>query len=77
MQHILCDIVILSCYNKDRMLSRNPGGLLMTVNGPAADDAKHFLAEYELKSGFPIARRGQTQTEMLALASATGSRGFK
>ena len=49
----------------------------MTFNGPAADDAKHFLAEYELKSGFPIARRGQTQTEMLALASATGSRGFK
>ena len=31
----------------------------MTVNGPAADDAKHFLAEYELKSGFPIATVGK------------------
>ena len=75
MQHILCDIVILTCYNKERMLSRNSGGFLMTVDGAAADDAMHFLAEYELECVSPIPRRVQTET--LTLASAAGSRGFK
>ncbi len=51
----------------------------MIVNGPAADNAPHFPAEYQLNGGFAILipRRGQTQTETLTLVSATGSRGFK
>ena len=47
----------------------------MTVDGAAADDAMHFLAEYELECVSPIPRRVQTET--LTLASAAGSRGFK
>jgi hypothetical protein len=67
MQHFLCDIVILTCDNGERMVAGNLEGFHISVRAAAAEKAAYILLACAPKNGVPpnIFRRGQTKTEPL------------